>query len=366
MNHFSEKYSRQTILKGFGLDAQQKLRNAAVLVIGLGGLGCPVVEYLAAMGVGRIGIADDDIVSLSNLNRQFIYGENQIGRNKAEVVFEIINQKHSDVIIDVYKERWQQRHCLEYFSKYDVILDATDNFATRYMINDGCVLIQKPLVYGAVSEFEGQVAVFNVKNELEYSCNYRDLFPTPPQNDEIKNCSERGVLGVLPGIIGCFQALETIKIITGLGRPLINKLLTYTGLTQESFIIEFDRHPESGDSIPKDLDVFLKMDYALHCGIDLTNEISWQQAKALIDQNNALVIDVREYNELPRLEHIKHISMPLSELESNETFLPVDYTIFVCQSGKRSLHAIKILREKGYLANMFSIKGGIQSIEKIW
>lgn len=366
MNHFSDRYSRQTILKGFGVESQQKLRNSSVLVIGLGGLGCPVVEYLAAMGLGRIGIADDDTVSLSNLNRQFIYGENHVGKYKADVVYEIITQKHPDVTIEVYKDRWQQKHCLQHFSKYDIILDATDNFATRYMINDGCVLLQKPLVYGAVSEFEGQVSVFNVVCNLESSGNYRDLFPIPPQNDEIQNCSERGVLGVLPGIIGCLQALEAIKIISGVGKPLINKLLTYNGLTQESLILEFDKHPTSGNNIPNDHDAFLSFDYALHCGIDLKNEISWQQAKILINQNNALVIDVREYNELPRLENMDYISLPLSELETDETFVPRDCNIFVCQSGKRSLHAIRILREKGYLANMYSIKGGIQSIEKIW
>ena len=221
-----DRYQRQLILKGFGVEAQDKLRRGRVLVIGAGGLGCPIIQYLVAAGVGHIGVADPDKVSVSNLHRQILFGADDIGAWKADVVRQKMQRLDPDAEIIIWKEQWMHPHCLEFFPQYDVVVDATDNFASRYMINDAAVLTGKPLVFGAVSQYEGQVAVFNCPiAEGGRSVHYRDLFPDPPQDGEVLNCSEGGVLGVLPGIIGCLQAAEVIKLLTGIGSPLANQLL---------------------------------------------------------------------------------------------------------------------------------------------
>ena len=225
-NHKSyERYQRQILLKEFGIDAQQKLLQAKVLVIGAGGLGCPALQYLVAAGIGTIGIVDDDIVSLNNLHRQVLYTVNDIGLSKAEVAAEKLKALNDEINIISYNERLTNKNALALLMNMILLVDGTDNFSSRYMINDACVLLNKPLVYGAISKFEGQVAVFNIKDEIQIrAINYRDLFPTPPKDDEVLNCAEAGVLGVLPGIIGTMQANETIKLITGIGKPLINTI----------------------------------------------------------------------------------------------------------------------------------------------
>ena len=226
-----ERYQRQLILKGFGVEAQSKLKAARVLVIGAGGLGCPIMQYLVAAGVGHIGIADHDTVSVSNLHRQILFGQEDVGRPKVEVVKLKMNVLNQDAVIETWQEKWTPSLCLAQFPLFDIIVDATDNFASRYMINDACVLLGKPLVFGAVSQFEGQVAVFNhVLENGNHSVNYRDLFPEPPASGEVLNCAEGGVLGVLPGMIGAMQATEVIKLITGLGKPLVNRLWNYNAL----------------------------------------------------------------------------------------------------------------------------------------
>ena len=223
-----ERYQRQLILKGFGIAGQQKLQQARVLVIGAGGLGCPIVQYLVAAGVGHVGLADNDKVSLSNLHRQIVFGTEDIDSYKVDVVKRKMFSLNSDVDIRTWNERWTQLHCVQHFPDYDVIIDATDNFASRYLINDACVLLGKPLVFGAVSQFDGQVAIFNqLQADGSRSVNYRDLFPLPPANGEVLNCAEGGVLGVLPGMIGTMQATEAIKLITGLGTTLSNRLWNY-------------------------------------------------------------------------------------------------------------------------------------------
>ncbi|MBD0294073.1 MAG: HesA/MoeB/ThiF family protein, partial [Flavisolibacter sp.] len=215
-NEHNERYQRQVILQEFGEAGQQKLLQAKVLVIGAGGLGCPVLQYLAAAGVGVVGIADDDIVSLTNLHRQVLYSMSDIGKSKVERAAAILRQLNPDIEIIPYHLRLTNKNALDIITAYDIVVDATDNFPTRYLLNDACVLLSKPLIYGAVSKFEGQVAVFNgVGSSGEKSVNYRDLFPVPPQEDEVPNCAEAGVLGVLPGIIGSLQAGEVIKLITG-------------------------------------------------------------------------------------------------------------------------------------------------------
>ena len=231
-----ERYQRQIILPEFGEEGQQKLLKAKVLVIGAGGLSCPVLQYLTAAGTGTIGIVDDDVVALNNLHRQVLYSVGDIGSSKAERARHILHQLNPEIKILPYNERLTVQNALILFDEFDIIIDGTDNFSTRYMINDACVLMNKPLVYGAISQFEGQVSVFNFRQtENEEAVNYRDIFPDPPKEGEVLNCAEAGVLGALPGIIGTMMANETIKLITGIGEPLANQLLTYNALNNQVY-----------------------------------------------------------------------------------------------------------------------------------
>lgn len=264
MKEYLLRYQRHVILEGFGIEAQDKLARSSVLVIGVGGLGCPIIQYLAAAGVGHIAIADDDTISLPNLNRQILFGTEDIGKLKVEVAALKLRSINETIKITIIKEYWNQALSLNHFPNYDVIIDATDNFATRYLINDGCVLMHKPLIFGAVSKFEGQVALFNVmKNGI--AVNYRDLFPTPPKSNEVQSCAEGGVLGVLPGIVGVLQATETIKWITGVGETLSNQLLTYNALHQQFNKIDLIKDPESFTSIPKSIEAYLQTNYEWLC-----------------------------------------------------------------------------------------------------
>lgn len=226
------QFERQVILKEFGKAGQEKLRSARILAVGAGGLGCAALQYLVAAGVGIIGIVDFDIVDVTNLHRQVLYTFDDIGKPKAETAAAKLRTMNPDAEITAFPISLTQRNALEIIAGFDLVIDGTDNFSSRYMINDACVLLGKPLVFGAVWQFEGQVGVFNLSNENEeYTCNYRDLFPNPPDPSTSPSCSEAGVLGVLPGIIGTLQAVEAIKIITKIGTPLVNTILTYNALT---------------------------------------------------------------------------------------------------------------------------------------
>jgi len=261
---FILRYQRQITLQGFGIEAQEKLSNAKVLVIGAGGLGCPVLQYLVAAGVGTIGIVDKDQVALSNLNRQVLFGQNDVGQNKANIAAVKLAALNNLVKIETYQQNCDQAFAIEHFPNYDIIVDATDNFATRYLINDACVLLDKPFVFGAVSQFEGQVAVFNVMKDGQ-ALNYRDLFPVPPKEGEVLSCADGGVLGVLPGMIGVMQATEVIKLITGIGNVLANQMLTYNALTNANYIIQLVKHEDSSKYIPKSVDDFMKINYESLC-----------------------------------------------------------------------------------------------------
>jgi adenylyltransferase/sulfurtransferase len=264
MKEFILRYQRQIILQGFGIEAQEKLSKANVLVIGVGGLGCPILQYLVAAGVGHIGIVDQDIISLPNLNRQVLFGQEDVGKYKVEVASAKLSSLNNLVCISTYQQKCDQALAIKHFPNYDIIVDATDNFASRYLINDACLLFNKPLVFGAVAQFEGQVAVFNVqKNGLKLS--YRDLFPTPPKNDEVMSCAEGGVLGVLPGIIGVMQATEVIKLISGVGESLANQILTYNALSQEIYKIELIKNPTAELEVPKTVSAFSALNYEWLC-----------------------------------------------------------------------------------------------------
>jgi len=357
-----ERYQRQMILKSFGEAGQQKLLKAKVLVIGAGGLGCPALQYLAAAGIGTIGIVDDDVVSLSNLHRQILYSVNDIGFPKAERAAEKLGQLNPEITIITYPERLTNQNALSIMDAYDIIIDGTDNFSTRYMINDACVLLNKPFVYGAVSQYEGQVAIFNYKkNPAEEAVNYRDLFPNPPKEGEVLNCAEAGVLGVLPGIIGTMQANETIKLITGIGKPLINRMLTFNSLNNRTYEIELSASPETRLLIPENKKVFKETDYDWLCSsIAVQYEIDCNSFDDLLATHNIDVIDVREMNEMPAIEEFSFYQVPLKKLQENVSSIQSDTVVIICQSGVRSLQAAKQLTAIfGTSKKIFSLKGGI-------
>jgi adenylyltransferase/sulfurtransferase len=362
--HSYDRYQRQLILKRFGQDAQDKLANASVLVIGAGGLGCPLLQYLVAAGLGRIGIADDDIVSLSNLHRQVIYTMEDIGKLKVEIAKKRLQLMNDSVEISIWNERWTQQHCIDHFNDYDLIVDATDNFSSRYLINDAAVLMQKTLVFGAVSQYEGQVAVFNYPiGENSRSVNYRDYFPEPPKNGEVLNCSEAGVLGVLPGIIGTMQATEVIKILTGIGNPLINRILTYNALSHESYILELERKSILNGALGS-VEDFLNTNYDEMCGISYfeINEIDIHEWS--VQKNNFILVDIREPHELPRLSEMEHLAIPLSELHNRLNELSDSNVLFVCQSGRRSLQAAMMIKNDLKSSRAYSLKGGVDELLK--
>lgn len=354
-----ERYQRQLILEGFGPSAQEKLAKAKVLVIGAGGLGCPILQYLSAAGVGTIGIADDDTIACSNLNRQLLYGQNDIGRNKVDVAVERLSALNNEIVFVPYNRRWNQSLSIEYFPQYDIIVDATDNFASRYLINDGCVLMGKPLVFGAVSKFEGQVAIFNVVGQSAI-ISYRDLFPDPPKNNEVLSCSEAGVLGVVPGIIGNMQALEVIKLITGIGKPLIHQLCHYNALKQETYTLQLSQNMQAQMKIPESHEAYLSTDYEWLCTAEAVKEISIEDW--LANKEKYLLIDIRELSETPRMTQFNHLSIPLSQLDKEQVQLKNKSVVFLCQSGTRSKKAVTNFASSTREA--LSLSGGVNELLK--
>ncbi|CAN5372398.1 adenylyltransferase/sulfurtransferase MoeZ [soil metagenome] len=356
-----ERYHRQIILKGFGTTAQEKLLRAKVLVIGAGGLGCPILQYLTGAGVGTLGIVDDDIASLSDLHRQVLYNTEDIGLLKAERAAEKLKILNPDIHFIIYTERLDNQNALEIIREFDWIIDGTDNFESRYMINDACVLLQKPYVFGAVSQFQGQVAIFN-HADGSTAANYRDLFPEPPKEGEVLNCAEAGVLGVLPGIIGIMQATEVIKCITNIGKPLYNKLITYNALTNDLYEVEISSSPVSREYIPADEAAFKKMNYRHFCHIHEkeTLEIDGATFKSLSGRESTVIIDVREKGELPLINSFEHLQLPMSNFKNGIADIEEKTLLLFCQHGIRSLTAGNIVHEMfGSEKNVYSLKGGL-------
>lgn len=359
-----ERYHRQMILPNFGLRVQRLLLKSKVLVIGAGGLGCPVLQYLVGAGVGYIGIVDGDQVSLSNLHRQTLFAIDDIGLNKAAVAAKKLSQLNSDVIIEAFTFHLTNHYALDVMKDYDIIVDGTDNFATRYMINDACVLLDKTLVYGAVSQYEGQVAVFNhLLPTGERSANYRDIFPDPPKEGSVLNCVDAGVLGVLPGIIGAMQAAEVIKLITGIGEPLVNQLLTYQFNNHQVFTVKITPQSKTPSFIPTDATAFKSIDYVWLCSAPPnTLEINADEFDQLASQKNIDIVDVRELHELPVVQTFNHLRIPLPDLKESAGQLKNDTVVVFCQSGMRSLQAAKELSALwGDTKRVYSLQGGILS-----
>jgi molybdopterin/thiamine biosynthesis adenylyltransferase/rhodanese-related sulfurtransferase len=352
----AERYSRHFVLPGFSIQAQQKLKQASVLVVGAGGLGCPVLQYLTAAGIGKIGIADHDVVSLSNLQRQILYTVRNIGKNKAEVAASKLAELNPNVLFKTFTEKITSKNALSFLNDFNLIIDCTDNFPTRYLLNDACVILHKPLVYGSIFRYEGQVAVFNYKG----SPHYRDLYPQPPDPDSVPNCEEGGVLGVLPGIIGSMQANEAIKILTATGEVLAGKLLLYDSLTSETTIVSI---PTRNTKIEiKEL-----IDYDDFCGLSQKKNKNWdmkeitvQELKALIDSKaDFQLIDVREPHEYD-ICNIGGELIPMADLPHQVDQLSKDKKVVVhCRSGKRSGDMVLWLEKNQGLDNLYNLKGGI-------
>jgi sulfur-carrier protein adenylyltransferase/sulfurtransferase len=357
----NERYQRQISLKEFGERGQQKLLSAKVFVAGVGGLGCPALLYLAAAGIGTIGFADDDVVSLSNLHRQVLFSMEDIGMPKVQVAEKRLKQLNPGITIISYPVKLTNQNVLNILRDYDVIIDGTDNFAVKYLLNDACVLLDKPLIYGSISKFEGQVAILNVSDEKNAKCNYRDLFPQPP-TDEIPNCAEDGVLGVVTGIIGTMQANEAIKLITGIGEPLINRLMIYNSLNSETYIVKISENKDAYIS-PVNEEEFIKMNYDWLCetnqNVEIIDAIIFRQ---MLTENNTAFIDVREKDEKPDV-HFFHKKIPLSQFENEFKNIDENRIVLFCQTGKRSLKAAQILlNDNEKTKKVYSLKDGILSL----
>ncbi|RZJ64274.1 MAG: hypothetical protein EOO50_16255 [Flavobacterium sp.] len=363
MNTQNPRYARHYSLKSFGLEAQRELDKASVLVIGAGGLGCPVLQYLVAAGVGKIGIVDGDKVALSNLQRQVLFETLDVGKPKASTSAEKLRKLNPEIKIESFDENITVSNAFDLLSDYEIAIDCTDNFASRYLINDVCVLLKKPLVFGAIFQFEGQVVVFNSN---ETAANYRDLFPIPPDASEVLDCNEAGVLGVLPGTIGTLQAVETIKLICSLDGLLTNKLLTMNLLTYESFVIEISPDESNQKSRPKNRSDFENMNYDWFCGSGLPNLIELEPSEFLekTSESDTLIIDVREPSETPKAE-FANTNIPLSRLSQNISEIAETEIVLFCQSGKRSLKAAKILQQNfGATKKISHLKGGMIALNE--
>lgn len=341
------QYSRHLIFNEIGEVGQQKLKNASVLVIGAGGLGCPILQYLTAAGVGTIGIIDNDTVDQTNLQRQILYRHCDINKYKAEVAAKTLSQLNPFITFNVFVEKLTINNALKLFKNYDIIVDGTDNFPTRYLINDAAVITNKPVVFGSIFKFEGQVAVFNFQNGPTYRC----LYPNPPQQNTVPNCSEIGVLGVLPGIIGAIQANEVLKIICEIGEILSGKLLTFNALTLEQHILNFKKSNISEI-------IHLNKSYDYSCDIiEKQTEITFEQLKKTIE--NYTLLDVRSYLEREHF-NIGGIHIPLGELEQRYLEIPIQKNVVVyCKAGIRSKIAIEILEEKALNISFINLKNGI-------
>ncbi len=357
-----DRYQRQIILPDFGVGRQQKLMRAKVLVIGAGGLGCPVLQYLAAAGIGTIGIADDDLVSLSNLHRQVLFTVHDIGLNKAERALAVLEQLNPEIQYIAYPKRLTVENAFEIIGDYDMVVDGTDNFSSRYLINDACVLMKKPLVFGAVSRFEGQVTVFNYRDDAhDEPVNYRDLFPSPPRAGEISNCAEAGVLGVVPGILGVMMANEVIKGITGMGTLLNGRLLTYNACNNQVYELALQVNRDARVSMPADKKEFMEMDYDCLCGVgDKGFEIDYKTFSELVRAGDIAVIDVREAGEVPAFDKFDVVNIPLHQLSRELSQIQAGIVVTVCQSGQRSLVAAGELASAfGNSKKIYSLKGGV-------
>ena len=352
------RYNRHIILPEIGPEGQQKISSAKVLVIGAGGLGCPVLQYLAAAGVGTLGIIDFDTVDITNLQRQILFGTSSLNQNKALAAKVRLEDLNNSINIKAYPEALNYKNALNLFQQYDIIVDGSDNFDTRYLVNDASILTNKPLVYGAIYKFEGQVSVFNYNNGPSYRC----LFPNPPQKNSVPNCDEIGVLGVLPGIIGTMQANEVLKLILNLGKPLSGTLLCYNALQGNMTHLKIYRNNTIIQKVKDEADQFSDKIIDLNCEAGL-NTISIDSLNA---DETVQFLDVRDFDEIPKLENPEIIQIPLNDLKAKVHTLDHNKkTLVFCQSGIRSKTAVELLKSQGFQA-CFQLEENAEALQNIF
>jgi sulfur-carrier protein adenylyltransferase/sulfurtransferase len=357
------RYSRHLIMPEVGMEGQLKLKKAKVLCIGTGGLGAPLGLYLAAAGVGQLGLVDFDVVDFTNLQRQVLFGTSDVGRPKITAAADRLRNLNPEIRVDAIEARLSSENALELFQDYDIIVDGTDNFPTRYLVNDACVLLGKPNVYGSIFRFEGQITVFGYPDGPCYRC----LYPEPPPPGLVPSCAEGGVLGVLPGIVGTIQAAETLKLILGKGQPLVGRLLLFDALAMKFRELKLRKNPDC-PVCGTHRTVTKLIDYAEFCGIrgeeapsTVTNipEITPTELKTRLDRGDDLyILDVREPHEYQICNLHGHL-IPLGELPRRVHELDSSREIVAhCRSGKRSAEAVEFLQKAGF-RKIWNLKGGI-------
>jgi molybdopterin/thiamine biosynthesis adenylyltransferase/rhodanese-related sulfurtransferase len=363
-----ERYSRHLIIPEFNIEGQRKLKAARVLVIGTGGLGAPLLQYLSAAGVGTIGIVDFDIVEDSNLQRQVLFTQADIGRPKVEVAKERILSQNPHIKVNTYNTTFTSENALEIASDYDIIADGTDNFPTRYLVNDVSVLLKIPNVYASIFRFEGQVTVFNYCDAHgNTGPNYRDLFPTPPPPGLVPSCAEGGVIGVLPGILGSLQANEVIKVITGVGDNLSGKLFLFDALNFETRTLKIEKDPENPLTGDKPTLTEL-IDYEQFCGLGIDKKEKRENVKEinvetlqtwLEGEEDLQLIDVREPFEY-EIANINGLLIPQGDILAHVDKISSNHKVVIhCRSGKRSADVIELLQDKYGFQNLYNLEGGI-------
>ncbi len=361
------RYSRHLLLPEVGVEGQEKICNSKVLLIGTGGLGSPLALYLAAAGVGNLGMIDFDVVDFSNLQRQVAHGESTVGKLKVDSAKARISDLNSSINVTTYNMRLSSENAMKIFADYDIIVDGTDNFPTRYLANDACVLLKKPYIYGCILRFDGQASVFDSRVGPCYRC----LFPEPPPPGLVPSCAEGGVIGILPGIIGLIQANEVIKLVLGIGDSLVGRLLLFDALTMKFKEMKLRKDPSCpicGDN-PTITEL---IDYEQFCGIvppselsaNLDKEIGVKQVKEMLDAKHTFkLIDVREPSEYQICKIDAATLIPLGDIEAKDLsklngLNPDDEIVLHCKAGMRSMKALKALEEMGF-RNLKSMRGGI-------
>jgi molybdopterin/thiamine biosynthesis adenylyltransferase/rhodanese-related sulfurtransferase len=357
------RYSRHLIMPEVGMEGQLKLKQAKVLLIGAGGLGAPLGLYLAAAGVGRLGLVDFDVVDFTNLQRQVTFSSTDVGRPKLAAAKERLSGLNPEIQIDTYETKLTSQNALDILREYDLVVDGTDNFPTRYLVNDACVLLGKPNVYGSIFRFEGQATIFGYPGGPCYRC----LYPEPPPPGLVPSCAEGGVLGVLPGIVGAIQAMETIKLILGSGDHLVGRLLVFDALAMRFRELKLRRNPEC-PVCGEHRTITELIDYEEFCGIRGAEapapqaqvpEIAPRELKARLDRgDNVFILDVREPHEY-KICNLSGYLIPLGDLARRAHELDSSREIVAhCRSGKRSAEAVEFLRKAGF-RKIWNLKGGI-------